>query len=254
MTTRAPVDWTVVEDENGVAFRWAFEGDDLVAEWIGVLTVRATRKGELTAFQPVFGAPEALVEKTKQGVVAAFLRAQRHQRALHASAVSLHDKALACVGGSGLGKSTMAERMCRRTGAKLLADDIAAIDILPNGEVHVLPSEAVVWLATADSMPKVPVRTTNPAASPAALKSIVSLVFDEGARTLEVREVRAADAVSALVPSLIRFDREPLARTTELAWIGQLVSQSRVLEMRRSRDLALDTVVDALLELLEGAR
>jgi hypothetical protein len=252
MTLTTPVDWTVVEDASGSTFRWGYEGDDLVAEWMGVLTLRATRTGELKALQPVPGAPEDLVEKTQHGVATAFLRAQQHQHALHACAVAFEGKALVCVGASGLGKSTMAARMCRHPGVELLADDMAEIEILPGGEVRVLPSEAAVWLATSSSLAKAPVRSSRAATSPAALQCVVSLVFDKGAPNLELREIRGADAVSALIPSLVRFEQTSSLWARELAFIGQLTSRGRVVEARRSHDFAADTLADALLRLLEG--
>ena len=246
--TAGRVDWTVVDD----AFRWGYEGGDLVAEWMGILTLRATRTGELKALEPAPGASHELVEKTRHGMATAFLRAQRQQHALHASAVAYQGKALACVGASGLGKSTMAERMCRRPGVELLADDMTELEVLPGGELGVLPSETAVWLATDPAMAKAPLRSSRAATSPAALRCIVSLVFDDDIPNLELRELRGADAVSALVPSLVRFEKNPSHWARELALIGQLVSQSRMVEARRSRDLEADAVSKALLRLLEG--
>jgi hypothetical protein len=185
-------------------------------------------------------------------VATAFLRAQQQQHALHACAVAFEGKALVCVGASGLGKSTMAARMCRHPGVELLADDMAEIEILPGGEVRVLPSEAAVWLATSGSLAKAPVSSSTPATSPAALRCIVSLVFDEDAPNLELREIRGADAVSALIPSLVRFEQTAALWARELSFIGQLVAQGRVVEAKRSHDLAADTVADALLRLLGG--
>jgi hypothetical protein len=145
--------------------------------------------------------------------------------------------------------------MCRRNGVELLADDTTEIDVLPHGWLQVLPSESAVWLTREGPEAKVPVRSCPVSKQPAALRCIVSLVFDDAARGLEVREIRGESAVAALLPSLVRFERTSALWARELAFMAQLVSQSRVVEARRSHDVAADTVAEALLELLvEKAR
>ncbi len=249
MKTPRHIDWAVVEEQDGVAFRWGYCGDELVAEWKGVLSLRATRNGELKALQPAPGAPDDLVEKARLGLVTAFLRAQRHQHALHASAVAWEGKALVCVGASGLGKSTMAERMCRRPGVRLLADDTAVIELIPGGGVRVAPSESAIWLAKRGSGAKEPVSSPRKAEQPTALVCIVSLVFDDAARALELLDLRGGDAVSALLPSLVRFEQTSSLWARELDFMGRLVSQSRLVRATRSRDIAAATVADAMLGL-----
>jgi hypothetical protein len=246
------IDWTVVEGQDGVAFRWAYCGEDVVAEWAGVLSLRATRSGELKALQPAQGASGDLVEKTRLGVAAAFLRAQRCQHALHASAVAWQGKALVCVGASGLGKSTMAERMCRHSGIQLLADDMAAIELVPGGGVRVAPSESAIWLAKQGSGAKQPISPLRQAEEPTALLAIVSLVFDAAAPSLELLELRGGDAVSALLPSVVRFEKTSELWARELDFLGQVVSQSRIVQAKRSHDFPADAVATALLGLLTG--
>jgi hypothetical protein len=242
----------VVEEARGLTFRWGYAGEELVAEWAGVLVLRATRNGDLIDLQAVPGASRELVEKTRVGVATAFLRAQRHQHSLHASAVALEGNALVCVGASGLGKSTVAERMCRHAMIKLLADDIAAIELVSDSGVHVLPSESSVWLETDNSTGKAPVKMPRTAERPSVLQCIVSLVFDAAAPGLELREVRGANAVSALLPSLVRFEKTAALWTRELDFVARLVSQCRVVQATRSRDVDADAVAHALLPLLAG--
>lgn len=245
-----PRNWTVVEEAAGAAFRWGYAGEDVVAEWGGVLSLRATRSGELKALRPEPGAPGDLVEKTRRGVAAAFLRAQRHQQALHASAVAWEGRALVCVGASGLGKSTIAERMCRRPGVELLADDITGIEVLAGGALQVPPSEAALWLGEEGA--KAPVTAPRTAEHPAVLRCIAGLVFDDAAPVLELHDLRGGDAVSAMLPSLVRFDRTSALWAREFDFLGQLVARSRVVQVRRSHDVAADTVADGLLALLTG--
>ena len=248
------VDWAVVDETDGIGFRWGYSGEDIVAEWAGVLSLRATRSGELKALLPAPGAPEDLVEKARLGVATAFLRAQRHQHTLHASAVAWQGKALVCVGASGLGKSTMAERMCRRPGVELLADDTAAIEFVPGGRVHVVPSESAIWLANEGCGSKEPLRPSLAARQPAALVCVVSLVFDAAARSFELQDIRGGDAVSAMLPSLVRFENTSSLWAREFDFLGDLVLQSRIVQARRSYDVAPDAIADALFGLLTEAR
>jgi len=82
-----PVEWVVSEHDGEALFRWGYSDGDLVAEWGGLLTLRATRSGELKDLRAVPGASIELVEKARNGVATAFLRAQRKQYSLHGSAV-----------------------------------------------------------------------------------------------------------------------------------------------------------------------
>jgi hypothetical protein len=251
MKTPGHIDWTVIEEQDGFAFRWGYSGEDLIAEWKGILSLRATRSGELKALQPVPGAPVDLVEKTRLGVATAFLHAQRHQHALHASAVALRGKALLCIGASGLGKSTMADRMCRRSGVELLADDTAVVEFLPRFGLQVPPTEPAVWLVPQGFTAKTPAQPSRVAERPATLVCIVSLVFDAAARVHELREIRGVEAVSALLPALVRFEKTSALWERELEFIGHLCAGSRVVQARRSREVAPDTLAAELARLLE---
>jgi hypothetical protein len=64
------------------------------------------------------------------GTVSAFLLTLRGHLVLHASAVAMDDVALAFVGQSGQGKSTMAALMCV-DGAELVTDDVLSVDPTP---------------------------------------------------------------------------------------------------------------------------
>ena len=69
-----------------------------------------------------------LVPVVFEGTVLALLLLLRKQLVLHASAVRLDDAALAFVGQSGRGKSTMAAWMAG-VGAQLISDDVLAVDV-----------------------------------------------------------------------------------------------------------------------------
>jgi hypothetical protein len=252
MSTDRPIDWHVNEPRGDGFFRWGYSGEELIAEWTGFLTLRATRGGELIDLQAAPGATEDLVEKARRGVATAFLRAQKNQVSLHASAVALGRRAIVCVGSSGQGKSTMAEAICRRSGALLLADDTAGIDAPPGGGIRVLPSESVVWLVTEDPARKASVPVPRAADAPTDLALIVSLAFDDAAASLDIRDLHGGDAVAALLPSLLRFETTPDLWLRELEIVGRLVSACRVVQATRSRSVTGDATAEALLALFES--
>jgi hypothetical protein len=82
---------------------------------------------------------------------------QRRRLALHASSAVLDGRALAFLGGSGWGKSTLAAALCAR-GYKLLSDDIVALDEDPNADFVVLPGFHCVklWPESARDLGYVP--------------------------------------------------------------------------------------------------
>jgi len=246
--TLDPVDWRVSERQGDIAFRWGYAGEDVVAEWEGVLTLRANRGGELKELHAVPGASAETVEKMRLGVARAFLRAQRQQYSLHASAISWNGQAIVCLGASGLGKSTIAELLCRRVGVELLADDTTAIEFVP-GRWNVLPSESLLWLATDGATGKSPARPAVAARAPAVLGWLVSLTFDDQADGLALQELRGGDAVSAILPSVLRFERTAALWARELDFLGGLVSTSRIVRATRSHRLPAEALADALLEL-----
>lgn len=239
------VRWRVVDD--GGSFRWGHAGDELIAEWDGVLRLRATADGDLRALEPLPGARADVVDKTRCGAAAAFLRALRRRPSFHASAVALGGDGLLCLGPSGAGKSTTAERLCRRAGTRLLADDVTGMDLLAEGWV-LLPSEAAVWLALDGGETKTRVTECDVASSPAVVRCIASLAFATAPGVLVVRELRGADAASTLLQSMFRFDETPALRAHELDVVGSLVAQARVVQATRSTDIPADAFVDALLE------
>src|SRR5690625_3218856 len=66
------------------------------------------------------------------GTLLSFVLAVRGDPVLHASAVQIEDSALAFVGRSGMGKSTMATLMCA-AGADLVTDDVLRLDLSGSG-------------------------------------------------------------------------------------------------------------------------
>jgi hypothetical protein len=77
--------------------------------------------------RPVSGADPDIVSVLVGGTLLAFVLAMRGETVLHASAVDVGGAAIAFVGASGMGKSTMATLLCA-AGARLVTDDILRLD------------------------------------------------------------------------------------------------------------------------------
>lgn len=82
--------------------------------------------------------PEDLVEQCLVGQPLAVLLRQRGHLVLHACSVAREGKAVGFVGGSGVGKSTLAEAY-RQRGYQVLGDDVLAIR-MDDDALHVLPA------------------------------------------------------------------------------------------------------------------
>ena len=76
---------------------------------------------------PMSGADPDLLPVLVSGSLLAFVLTMRGEAVLHASAVQVGDAALAFVGASGMGKSTMATLLCA-DGALLVTDDVLRLD------------------------------------------------------------------------------------------------------------------------------
>lgn len=76
---------------------------------------------------PVRGADRGIAEVLTTGAMLAFQLYARGHAVLHASAVAVGDRAIAFVGPSGQGKSTMATLLCSQ-GAGLITDDVLHVE------------------------------------------------------------------------------------------------------------------------------
>jgi hypothetical protein len=225
-------------------FRWGHSGSDVVAEWTGVLTLRATAGGELAALETVPGARPEVVEKVRSGPVAAFLRGLAGRPSLHASGVAVGGGAALFVGPSGAGKSTLAASLCGGTGAALLADDMIGLE-MEGSHWRAIPSESVLWLA-AGGEEKRPVRSGDAARAPVPIRWVFSLRFDDPLSGVTFRRVRAAEAASALLGAMVRFDAEPSTWMRELDVAEGILDQARVCELIRPRTIDPEKVARAV--------
>jgi hypothetical protein len=252
MSSEVAVEWIV--EESDPPFRWGYDAGRIVAEWPGVLSLRAKPDGDLEAISVDPGAPRDLVDKVRLGIASAFLRACRGLTSLHASAVALHGAAIVCAGDSGSGKSTLALHMCQRPGVELLSDDITALDVGTDSAARVLPSERCLWVAPGPTPlrggQKHPVMPDRVAVLPADLRCLVCLSFcDDADDAIRVRVVRGRQALEAMIPSLVRFERGARVWAREFEFASTLVSRHPVVVVQRSRSVRPEAAAGAVIEL-----
>lgn len=244
-------------DTNGaVAFRWRQDGDDVFAEYPGLFTLSATAGGVLKSLEPADHLSDLAVEKLRNGFAAAFLRSLRGGYSLHASAVANARGGLLFIGESGSGKSTLAEHLCRHSGIRLLADDIAAVE-QHDGAWKLVPSEGVHWVEGHCVGQKTPIPSRLPLAGPAPLLWIVSLRFDgsvKGPPLVSRRALRGADVITTLTTAALRFTSGPKTWLGEFAALTALASGAISLEIARTRTTPAARVVEAILTEVDRAK
>lgn len=238
-----------------VAFRIGRMGDELVAEWVGVATLVARRDGSSARLDVAADADPRRVAKVANGGVKLLLRQLEGKPAFHGAAIARNGAAVVLLGRSGLGKSTLAARLCARDGAMLLSDDAVAVDapVAPNEHWSVCPLEQDHWLDEAaqratgvvalESAPrcgeKLAVATVRPAPGPRPLRAFVDLAFSPSpAPEPRLIRLRGADALACLVPQAIRFVLDdPDLQRREVDCLVALVEAVPVFRLERARDL-----------------
>ncbi len=232
------------EEDGEVAFRLGRAGDELVAEWLGIATLRASVTTRAHRFEPAPDADPVTVEKVRASVARALLRHLEHKLTLHGSAFTEHGRAIAVVGQSGAGKSTLSAAIARAPGVGFAADDTIALEL--DDAVRLVPTETVSWLLP-DAQRAVGAMVGEgkhpiaaPAlAEPAPLAAIVVPTFHEGAGAVTLERLRGAAVLSALVPCVVRFViDDPRVHMRELDQLERVVRSVPVYGLSRPRDLA----------------
>ncbi len=237
------VHWISEQHEDGaLAFRVGRRGDDLVAEFVGLATLYASRDGRELAFEPSPGADAIDLAKVRASLVPALLRHASGRLTLHGAAVARGGRAVSLLGPSGAGKSTLAATLCADQGASLVADDTTALDF-DGAAVRVTPTERVHWLVKGSLEPcaadvKKPVAPARMADARQGLNAVCALAFEPTLQRPELRRLRGQAALARLVPNVIRLVvDEPAAQVWELSELGRLVERVAVYELVRPKGL-----------------
>ena len=237
-----------IADEGEVAFRIGRDGDAYVAEWLGLCELRSDRAGADVTFRAEPDADEAVIAKIRAGLADALLAHLRGETSLHASAVARDGRALAFLGRSGDGKSTLAAHLCQR-GFALVADDVLRVTAR-DGELVATPKERDHWLTPAsqdvlglaaahEGPKKVRVAARRSAEGAVRLAAMVALVWDDDVATPRLERLRGQRAIAAVVPSLVRFViDDPVEHVRELDRIETLLRSAPLFELRRRRDFS----------------
>ncbi len=221
--------YTATSTEAGYRLRFRHCGEFLISADLDEVQVRRDPSGRAHLL-PILMA----------GTASAFLLAMRGDTVLHASAVAVHGPALAFVGQSGRGKSTVAALLCI-DGATLVTDDVLTVD--PGPPVTCLGGARELRLraaaaAIAQARPEGRTRATAderlafaPAPVPAPLepRPLAAIVIPSPSRTaseVEPRRLPPSDALFALLsfprvhgwrrPDVLNRDFTTLSRIVNL--------------------------------------
>lgn len=193
--------------------------------------------------------PEDLVEQCLVGQPLAVVLRQRGHLVLHACSVARGGKAVGFVGGSGVGKSTLAEA-CRQRGYQVLGDDILAIRLEPEA-LYALPAapfiriregtgqalvEEYESLAPTWSASDQRLRTLDEERAEAELAGIYLLDADDHPTT-EIRSVPEQEALVSLFRQTWAFNAftEPTYAAAHLNQLARLVREGFVRRLVRRR-------------------
>lgn len=248
------------EEGGNVLFRVGRDGDELVAEWPYVATLRANVVTKTSKFEPVPDADPQLVDKVFRSLARALLRHLEQKLTLHGSGVTSGGKAVGIVGLSGAGKSTLAAALARQPGVGFSADDTLALEFGDAAAVGItlVPTERESWLlpdactalgedATAEKRPVAPPHVGEPA----PLVAIVVPAF--AGQEVSLVRLRGVDILESLVPSVVRFViDDPLVQLREIEQLERLSAIVPVYRLTRPRRLAdLPASVAKVLSLLQ---
>lgn len=265
MSSEQQVIWLAEYRENGVvAFRVGSRAGEVIAEWIGIARLVARRDGSQFSLEPQPGADADELEKIEKGSAVLLLRHLQGKLAMHGAVVGLGGRAVALVGRSGQGKSTLAAALCA-DGTTLFADDAIALDPDADGSWLVMPTEVNHWLDAASRKVlgdpdadgwegKWASRARAVAHGPARLAAVVELAFDDEVDAPALVRTTGIEAMASLVPQTIRFALDDEERhKEELGALSRLVTGTPIYRLVRRRDITLlRASVHLIQKLLQG--
>lgn len=159
--------------DGGLFLGFAREGLDYALSFPGLAEFRILSEGREIRCAPAPGAPEATLRHLLLDQVIPLVLSLRRELVLHASAVDVAGSAIAFMGESGRGKSTLAAFFCKE-GARLVTDDC----LLLRGEAAVASYPAVrIWRGAEKRSVK-----AAPCAGPVPLAAVYLLEEGEAIR------------------------------------------------------------------------
>jgi hypothetical protein len=218
----------------------------------------------VVSYAPRDGVAESSLRHLLIDQVVPHLLAAEGQLVIHASAVAIDGAAVAFIGASGAGKSSLAAG-CVQHGARLLADDFLLLRETDGGfaatvaypSLRLWPDAAEHFAARADALPTVngysdkrrwAVAPDGPAEATLPLRAIVILGDPPPANgpACLVSEVRGADAFALLYRQgfrIARSDRE--SQQADLARFTHLARTVPMLQLEHRREFAAMAEVQA---------
>jgi hypothetical protein len=245
---RAPVRWLFNFPKTGrVEFRLGRSGDEVLAEWVGQATLRANIAGTRSELAVENGLDRSAIEDVLRAKVDACLRHLQGGVSLHASSVAWRGIALAILGDSSAGKSTLAAQLCANPEIEFVSDDLTSlqferprVEVAPTDTAHLLREDAAraFGMEPAATM-KTRKRAARAAARAAQLGALVTLVFDDNAKAPVLRRIRGLGPFFALNRALFRFVLDdPDILRGEMDKLARVAEQAPLYELVRSRDLS----------------
>lgn len=175
------------------------------------------RKGQEIVVEPYRDIEDHYIKTYILGSAFGLLLIQKNIVAIHGGAVVFNDKAIICTGDTGAGKSTLTSAL-RLNGAKLVADDVSAIDI--KDEIMVYPAYPQQKLC-GDAVRKLGYDTGNfiridegrdkyaiPSKSefidkPVKLSSIFEIMVGN-VEEVEIKELRGSEKMNTIMKNIYR--------------------------------------------------
>ncbi len=210
--------------------RWALR-------FAGICDATVDRGPRVITVHRAFGGDPGMIPILVEGNVLAHALAAEGLLGLHASAVEVGGEALAIIGPSGTGKSTIAALLCA-AGARLVSDDVLRVDVTDVGPLCFPGTQGLrlrraaaslggsidgaVIEETADERTKLVL--TRPTGSPTRIRAALAPEVSREATELEVRRLGAMEGLQELLrhPRLTAWQAPDVIaglfdRTAELA-------------------------------------
>lgn len=236
-------------------------GRNFLGETVGV-GMFLVRDGNEVIVDPAPGVDESLLRAILLGPIMAVLLRQRGLAVLHASAIVIDGQAVAFLGQSGRGKSTLAEVFYKR-GYGVVTDDVMAVSVdgkcpqvIPGyPSIKLFPDAAAYLGCEASVTHKVHAQTEKRAYSvmstfptvPLTLRRMYALA---GGECNEIEPLRPQEVFLELVQNAraVTLLKDPDSLNANLRQCARLATEVPVFRLRRRPDLS--TILD-LVQLIE---